>query len=56
MTLKNQLKQKIYDSRFRNIPEGEEEQFLEYEAERELRELADKGNEEAIKELSRRAW
>lgn len=57
LNMKN-IKQEIKENLYQRNPDKYEEdpERLEYEAELKLQKLADEGNEEAIKELSRRAF
>jgi len=56
--MKKEIKKEIKEDLYNGNPQKYEEdpERLEYEAETKLRELADKGNEEAIRELSERAF
>jgi len=52
--MKKEIKEYLYNRNPQKYKEDPER--LEYEAEMKLRKLAEMGNEEAIKELSRRAF
>lgn len=52
--MKKEIKEQLYNQNPQKYEDDPER--LEYEVELKLRELADKGNEEAIRELSRRVF